>query len=271
MIQTGYVAEEGEMIAPNNGCGTSASNQIKERKESTLQISKKIIEDSEVKKLVYSEKRDIVHQIVNGLDYLVKQSIIHCDLTPANILESENGRIKIADMGLSRKLIKERNFESTDYNVATLWYRAPEVMRKTPYSFPIDMWSLGLIIAELWFGKPLLREFNEAAQLKAIENLWDPRKREYINNFLTNVEKPAADLVKHLLQTDPKQRATISMVKDYSFLAESPENDNLSTTFNLNTAHVSTARSASSDSRVFPTLLLTPPTSEVNKYHHIRD
>ncbi|UYV81199.1 CDK9 [Cordylochernes scorpioides] len=93
---------------------------------------KNIIEDSEVKKLVYSEKRDNVHQIVNRLDYLVKQSIIHCDLKPANILESENGRIKIADMGLSRKLIKERNFESRDYNVTTLWYRAPEVMRKTP-------------------------------------------------------------------------------------------------------------------------------------------
>ncbi|UYV81198.1 CDK6 [Cordylochernes scorpioides] len=225
---------------------------------------KNIIEDSEEKGLGYSEKRDIVHQIVNGLDYLVKQSIIHCDLKPANILESENGRIKIADMGLSRKLIKERNFESTHYNVTTLWYRAPEVMRKTPYSFPIDMWSLGLIIAELWFRKPLFEGFNEAAQLKAIENLWDPRKREYINNFLTNMENPAADLVKHLLQTDPKQRATISIVKDYSFLAEFSENDQLSTTFKLNTAHVSTAGDASSDSRIFSTSLLTPPTTEVN-------
>jgi len=43
----------------------------------------------------------------------------------------------------------------TDY-VATRWYRAPEVLLGSPkYDFPVDMWAVGCILAELYLCKPL--------------------------------------------------------------------------------------------------------------------
>ncbi|UYV81221.1 hypothetical protein LAZ67_20000377 [Cordylochernes scorpioides] len=175
------------------------------------------------KQISYQEKKNIVYQIVEGLDYLVKKSIVHCDLKPANILMTHNGEIKIADFGLTRKLTKEENFTSTYYNVVTLWYRAPEILNQQPYSFGIDMWSLGLIIAELWLRKPLLKSKNEKEQKIIIQNLWTPGSNQFIDNVLTNIDSPAFKLVKQLLQIDPSKRSTIEDVKKSEFLEMIPK------------------------------------------------
>ncbi|UYV81223.1 hypothetical protein LAZ67_20000379 [Cordylochernes scorpioides] len=174
------------------------------------------------KQISYQEKKNIVSQIVEGLDYLVKKSIVHCDLKPGNILMTHNGEIKIADFGLTRKLTKEENFTSTYYNVVSLWYRAPEILNQQPYSFGIDMWSLGLIIAELWLRKPLLKGKHEKEQKMIIQNLWTPGSNQFIDNVLTNIDSPAFKLVKQLLQIDPSKRSTIEDVKKSEFLEMIP-------------------------------------------------
>ncbi|UYV81196.1 CDK9 [Cordylochernes scorpioides] len=211
--------------------------------------------------LTYKNKRDIVWQIVNGLEYLVKQHIVHRDLTTPNILESETRRFKIADFGPSRVLIAKEDFKAKEYNVTTLWYKAPEVIKNIPYSFSIDMWSLGLIIAEMWVEKPLLQIDEEPDLLSAIEDMWDPSKDGFIDNVLFMAEKPVTDLVKHLLQIEPKDRATIDDVKESPFLTEIPEDDNSS--------EISENTSSSSIEDSVP--LLTTQTSEVNEDQAIDD
>jgi serine/threonine protein kinase len=48
-------------------------------------------------------------------------------------------------------------------NVVTLWYRAPELLLgKRKYTFSIDMWSVGCIMAEIIIGKPLFKGNKEA-------------------------------------------------------------------------------------------------------------
>jgi len=50
------------------------------------------------------------------------------------------------------------------------YYRAPEVMLKTRYSFPIDMWSFGCLIAELKIGEPIFAGTSNIEQLLYISN-----------------------------------------------------------------------------------------------------
>ena len=73
---------------------------------------------------------------------------MHRDLKPQNILVSRDGTLKIADFGLARAFVPP--IRPFTHEIVTLWYRAPEILLgcKT-YALPVDMWSVGTIIAEM--------------------------------------------------------------------------------------------------------------------------
>lgn len=85
--------------------------------------------------------------------------VIHRDLKPRNLLVNSNCDLKICDFGLARAIKGESELKSdtlTDY-VTTRWYRPPELLLSFPdYSTPADIWSVGIIFAELMRRKPFL-------------------------------------------------------------------------------------------------------------------
>ena len=52
--------------------------------------------------------------------------------------------------------------------IQSRFYRSPEVILGLPYGMPIDMWSFGCILAELYTGYPLFPGENEVEQLACI-------------------------------------------------------------------------------------------------------
>ena len=67
-------------------------------------------------------------------------------------MDESKKRFKIADFGVATEVIgKNSNTKRTE--TGTAWYMAPEVIRSEPYSYPIDIWSLGCIVFELVCGK----------------------------------------------------------------------------------------------------------------------
>ena len=93
----------------------------------------------------------ILYQILRGMKYVHSAGIIHRDLKPCNVVVNEDTDLRILDFGLARPT----ESEMTGY-VATRWYRAPEIMLNwMHYHQPLDMWSVGCIMAELLTGRPL--------------------------------------------------------------------------------------------------------------------
>lgn len=84
--------------------------------------------------------------------------MIHRDIKPSNVLINKTCVVKLADFGLSRCMKDVDLYVDpvlTDY-VATRWYRPPEILLGTAkYGSQIDMWGIGLIIAEMYISKPL--------------------------------------------------------------------------------------------------------------------
>ncbi|EGR34227.1 protein kinase domain protein [Ichthyophthirius multifiliis] len=114
--------------------------------------------------------QSIIYQIAKGLDSLHKTGYFHRDLKPENILinQSEN-QVKICDFGLAREVRCRPPF--TEY-VSTRWYRAPEVLlHSQSYNSPIDIFSLGCIMAELYLLNPLFSGNSELDQFFKIVNL----------------------------------------------------------------------------------------------------
>jgi dual specificity tyrosine-phosphorylation-regulated kinase 2/3/4 len=112
--------------------------------------------------------RKFSHSILQCLDALSKNKIIHCDLKPENILLKQQGRsgIKVIDYGSSCY-----EHQRIYTYIQSRFYRAPEVILGAKYGMPIDMWSLGCIIAELLTGYPLFPGEDEADQLACIIEL----------------------------------------------------------------------------------------------------
>lgn len=92
-----------------------------------------------------------VVKILEGLNHLHKNRIVHCDLKCANILSTKSGNIKIGDFGVSLQLNAVRN--KSDVSGTPNWM-SPEVIQLEGASTASDIWSLGCTIVEMITGKP---------------------------------------------------------------------------------------------------------------------
>ncbi|KAH9417800.1 hypothetical protein DERP_013575 [Dermatophagoides pteronyssinus] len=112
--------------------------------------------------------RRFAYSILRCLEALYNNKIIHCDLKPENVLLKQQGRsgIKVIDFGSS--CFEHQRIYTY---IQSRFYRAPEVILGASYGMPIDMWSLGCILAELATGYPLLPGENENDQLSCIIEL----------------------------------------------------------------------------------------------------
>ncbi|XP_014209452.1 dual specificity tyrosine-phosphorylation-regulated kinase 2 [Copidosoma floridanum] len=112
--------------------------------------------------------RKFSFSLLQCLDALNKNKIIHCDMKPENVLLKQQGRsgIKVIDFGSSCY----ENQKLYSY-IQSRFYRAPEVILGASYGMPIDMWSLGCILAELLTGFPLLPGEDEPDQLACVIEL----------------------------------------------------------------------------------------------------
>ncbi|KAF7258904.1 hypothetical protein EG68_03941 [Paragonimus skrjabini miyazakii] len=108
--------------------------------------------------------------ILECLELLYRNNIIHCDLKPENILLRRSARcsIKVIDFGSSCYLDKR-----IYTYIQSRFYRAPEIILGMEYGTPIDMWSLGCIVAEMITGLPLFPGENEEDQLARIMEILD--------------------------------------------------------------------------------------------------
>ncbi|XP_054282230.1 dual specificity tyrosine-phosphorylation-regulated kinase 4-like isoform X2 [Macrosteles quadrilineatus] len=109
--------------------------------------------------------RRFAHSLVQCLRLLHKENIIHCDLKPENVLLKQRGSssIKVIDFGSSCY-----SHQRVYTYIQSRFYRSPEVILGLPYGTPIDMWSLGCILAELYTGYPLFPGENEVEQLACV-------------------------------------------------------------------------------------------------------
>jgi dual specificity tyrosine-phosphorylation-regulated kinase 2/3/4 len=137
--------------------------------------------------------RRFTKQMLSSLVLLHGKKVIHCDLKPENVLLAHpmHSEIKVIDFGSSCF----ENEKVYTY-IQSRFYRSPEVILGMSYGMPIDMWSLGCILAELFTGYPIFPGENEQEQLACIMEVFGPPERHLIEKssrkklFFDSMGKP---------------------------------------------------------------------------------
>lgn len=150
--------------------------------------------------------------------------------------------VKIADLGLAREIRSKPPF--TDY-VSTRWYRAPEVLFRSPtYGAPIDVWAVAAIMAELYTLRPLFPGASEADEVyKICQILGAPSQAAWpeglrlaeqagikvpnlpaiaLQTIVQNASPEAIDLMAAMLRYDPARRPTAVEALQHPYFQKTP-------------------------------------------------
>ena len=101
-------------------------------------------------------------QLADALAHAHGRGVIHRDLKAANIIVTPNGRVKVLDFGISRRLepgggdettVIDQSWAAQHTFTGTLPYTAPEVFKGQEADVRSDIWSLGVVLYEMAAGK----------------------------------------------------------------------------------------------------------------------
>jgi len=157
-----------------------------------------------------SEAAVIILKLVNAVDFLHKHNVLHRDLKPENLVyvdHTPNSELKLIDFGLSKTLTSEDDKANTPCGSQS--YAAPEVFERKMYDGHADMWSIGVIMYILLSG---ITPFEKCFDVP-VEGFDDFPEPEW-----HGVSEFAKDLIRNLLQVDPKNRFNTTQVLNHTWL-----------------------------------------------------
>lgn len=168
------------------------------------------------------EAKHVMRQIISGLSLLHGKHIAHRDLKPENILISASRPaeppnqdcvlfdIKIADYGLSK--YREEELKSL---VGTPQYWAPEMLMgrgKDAYDERVDLWSLGVLLYVMLYGRYPFKGERANEQIKA--GVFD------LNHPKNEPSEEAKDLIRKLLKVNANERLSLKECLEHPWLSE---------------------------------------------------
>ncbi|HWO22328.1 MAG TPA: protein kinase [Kofleriaceae bacterium] len=152
----------------------------------------------------------IVAEVAAGLDYAHRKTdvygsslnIVHCDVSPSNVMLSDDGYVKILDFGIARATfaaaLERRRLRGKPR------YMAPEQTFGEPPTPASDVFALGIIAWELFTGLPLYRGPDLRSILELVRHTDAPR----IDQINPRVPAEIVDAVAAALHREPGARGT---------------------------------------------------------------
>jgi serine/threonine-protein kinase len=141
----------------------------------------------------------IARQLTGGLAAAHEQGVLHRDLKPSNVMIDGRGRARITDFGLS---VLASESAGSDPYAGTPAYMSPEQLAGQGASVRSDIYSLGLVLYELFAGRPAFKAAN-AAELRRLRNESTPATP---SSFVEDADPAMERVILRCLAKDPRER-----------------------------------------------------------------
>jgi len=144
-----------------------------------------------------------LHAMLSAMEYLVDKKIAHRDIKPTNVLLDEEGNIKLSDIGSATFIDDEEGINLISQQVGTFFYMAPEVLAnfrdiKRKDLYVSDIWSMGLVIAELCLLQTQLMNPHQYPK--------EPIIKDILNKIQANYGQNLVKVLTEMLHVNPNQR-----------------------------------------------------------------
>ena len=146
-------------------------------------------------------------KICEGVRAVHNLGIVHRDIKPENILLDKDSNPKICDFGWSVEIGKN---EKRGTFCGTYEYMAPEIYENEKYNVSVDVWSLGVLLYEMFHG---FSPFSSKSVFKIYRNIVEEGFK-----FKDGMDEDAKELVKMILQNDPAKRPDLDAVLESTFI-----------------------------------------------------
>jgi len=155
---------------------------------------------------VLQEERalEIARDVARALECACSHGIVHRDIKPDNILLTQNGEAKLADLGLARQINDDASLTQSGQAVGTPHYMAPEQVRGQTDKFDTrtDIYALGGTLFHLVTGQPPYA--GETSAVIMARHLTDPVPRAHKVN--PAVSEACSRLIERMMQKEREQR-----------------------------------------------------------------
>jgi len=155
-------------------------------------------------RLPLEEVTRIGTDLADVLVYVHEQGVVHRDVKPSNVLLGRDGRVRLADFGISR-LAGASGLTAGDSVLGTASYLAPEQVQGDPVGPPADVYALGLVLLEAVTGRV---EYPGDSWEAAAERLSTPPA------VPGDLPGPLRRALLAMTQTDPRRRPTAAQAAE---------------------------------------------------------
>ena len=152
--------------------------------------------------LPVAEALAIVAHACRGLDHAHRNGVVHRDIKPGNLLQSEDGLVKVADFGIAKTLADESSITQVGSVLGTAAYLSPEQAAGEEAGPRTDLYSLGVVTYQLLSGR-LPYEAQSLTELALKQQRETPPLLDALNS---EVPPQLALAVDRSLALDPRAR-----------------------------------------------------------------
>lgn len=165
----------------------------------------KTLRDLEGGSISYRQALTYLIDILEALDYAHSQGIIHRDIKPSNVMTIEDGKhVKVMDFGLARRTSDMTQTTRTGQIVGTIGYLAPERFLSKPADIRSDLYSVGIVMYEIFTGTVPFRNDKEDLVATIFSHVHDaPTPPHEINR---NIPEPLERVIMRSIDKDPGKR-----------------------------------------------------------------